>query len=90
MSHRIAIPYKKRKRHKEHSERPSEDIGRRGHLQAEKRGQKKPALLASDLRLSSPEMRERRVCEALILGVRLWQAERKHHITGNVLGTVAG
>lgn len=75
---------------KELTQRPSEDIGRRGHLQAEKRSQKKPALLASDLRLSSPEMRERSVCEAPILGVWLWQPERKHHITGNVLGTVTG
>lgn len=63
-SHRTGIPYKKRNRRKELTQRPSEDIGRRGHLQTEKRGQKKPALLASDLRLSSPEMRERSVCEA--------------------------
>lgn len=70
-SHRTGIPYKKRKRRKELTQRPSEDIERRGHLQAEKRGQKKPALLASDLRLSSPEMRERSVCEAPILGIWL-------------------
>lgn len=39
--------FKKRKKHKEHTERPSEDIGKRGCLQAEKRGQKNPALLVS-------------------------------------------
>jgi hypothetical protein len=33
--------YKKKKTHKEHTERPSEDTGKRSCLQAEKKGQKK-------------------------------------------------